>query len=97
MPSKKDLSAFKKPTLKSVLAETPAPVDPQPSLPKAQAKPAKGRVGRKPKNPEDKESEMVGLMLTRSEKAMLLEKAGLIKLGTFIKHKLRTETDIFKP
>jgi len=53
-------------------------------------------VGRKAKKPEDKESEIVALKLTKAELARLEEKAGLVPKSTFLKHILRTETDIFK-
>ena len=51
--------------------------------------------GPKPKNPEEKESEVVALKLTPSELARLKMKAGLVAKSTYIKHILRTETDLF--
>jgi len=85
MPSKNDLSMFKKADsdnsvkpneLKSILA------------PKT--------TGRKPKKVADKESEVVAIELTPAELAKLEEKAGLVPKSTYLKHILRTETDIFE-
>lgn len=84
MPKKNDLSIFKK-------------VEPvnsvKPNEPKSILAPK--TVGRKPKSAADKESEIVALKLTRAELAKLEEKAGLIPKSTYLKHILRTETDIF--
>lgn len=84
MPKKNDLSMFKK-------------VDPvnsvKPNEPKSILAPK--TVGRKPKRPEDKESEIVAIKLTKAELAKLEEKAGLVAKSTYLKHILRTETDIF--
>lgn len=84
MPKKNDLSIFKK-------------VEPvnsvKPNEPKSILAPK--TVGRKAKSPEDKESEIVALKLTRAELAKLEEKAGLIPKSTYLKHILRTKTDIF--
>ena len=84
MPSKNDLSMFKR-------------VDPdksgEPSEPKSILAPK--TTGRKPKKPEDKESEVVAIKLTPAELAKLEDKAGLVPKSTFLKHILRTETDIF--
>ena len=84
MPKKNDLSMFKK-------------VEPvnsvKPNEPKSILAPK--TVGRKPKSAADKESEIVALKLTRAELAKLEEKAGLIPKSTYLKHILRTETDIF--
>jgi len=81
MPKKNDLSIFKK-------------VEPvQPNEPKSILAPK--TVGRKPKKPEDKESEIVAIKLTKAELAMLEEKAGLVPKSTYLKHILRTTTDIF--
>lgn len=100
MPSKKDLGAFKKPSLKSVLAETQETRKPEQKTSKGETIPApkkeKGKVGRKAKPKAEKESEMVGLMLTPSEMVNLKKNAGLVNLGTFLKHHLRTETDLLK-
>ena len=82
MPKKNDLSMFKK-------------VEPvKPSEPKSILAPR--TVGRKPKNPEDKESEIVAIKLTKAELAKLEEKAGLVPKSTYLKHILRNETDIFE-
>ena len=53
-------------------------------------------VGRKAKKPEDKESEIVAMKLTKTELAKLEEKAGLVPKSTYLKHILRTSTDIFE-
>ena len=81
MPKKNDLSTFKK----------VGPV--QPSEPKAILSPK--TVGRRAKKPEDKESEIVAIKLTRAELAKLEEKAGLVPKSTYLKHILRTKTGIF--
>lgn len=81
MPKKNDLSMFKK-------------VEPvQPNEPKSILAPK--TVGRKAKKPEDKESEIVAIKLTKAELAKLEEKAGLVPKSTYLKHILRTTTDIF--
>lgn len=81
MPKKNDLSTFKK-------------VEPvQPSEPKSILAPK--TVGRRAKKPEDKESEIVAIKLTRAELAKLEEKAGLVPKSTYLKHILRTKTGIF--
>lgn len=85
MPSKNDLSMFKK-------------VEPgnsvKPSEPKSILAPK--TTGRKPKNAADKESEVVAIKLTPAELVKLEEKAGLVPKSTYLKHILRTETDIFE-
>lgn len=82
MPKKNDLSMFKK-------------VEPvQPNEPKSILAPK--TVGRKAKKPEDKESEIVAIKLTKAELAKLEEKAGLVPKSTYLKHILRNETDIFE-
>lgn len=81
MPKKNDLSMFKK-------------VEPeQPNEQKSILAPR--TVGRKAKKPEDKESEIVAIKLTKAELAKLEEKAGLVPKSTYLKHILRTKTDIF--
>ncbi len=81
MPKKNDLSLFKK-------------VEPvQPNEPKSILAPK--TVGRKAKKPEDKESEIVAIKLTKAELAKLEERAGLVPKSTYLKHILRDETDIF--
>ncbi len=82
MPKKNDLSMFKR-------------VEPvQPNEPKSILAPK--TVGRKAKKPEDKESEIVAIKLTKAELAKLEEKAGLVPKSTYLKHILRNETDIFE-
>jgi len=84
MPKKNDLSTFKK-------------VEPgnsvKPNEPKSILAPK--TVGRKPKSVADKESEIVAIKFTRAELAKLEEKAGLVPKSTYLKHILRTKTDIF--
>ncbi len=85
MPQKNDLSAIKAINKKTLL-QTEAVVVPVETKP--------GRAGRKPKSVTEKESETVVLKLTLQELERLKEKAGLIPLGTFLKHHLRNETDL---
>lgn len=84
MPKKNDLSIFKK---------IEPGISVKPSEPKSILAPK--AVGRKAKNPEDKESEIVALKLTRAELAKLEEKAGLVPKSTYLKYILRNKTDIF--
>lgn len=81
MPKKNDLSVFKK-------VEQVQPNEPKSIL-------APKTVGRKAKKPEDKESEIVAIKLTKAELTKLEEKAGLVPKSTYLKHILRTTTDIF--
>jgi hypothetical protein len=85
MPSKNDLSMFKK-------------VEPDNSVKPSESKSilAPKTTGRKPKKPADKESEVVAIKLTPAELAKLEEKAGLVPKSTYLKHILRTDTDIFE-
>ena len=83
MPSKNDLSSFK--------------VKPKNTLPKSTINDGNkevARAGRKPKPIAEKESETVVLKLTQQELANLKHRAGLVPMGTFIKHHLRHETDL---
>lgn len=84
MPKKNDLSIFKK-------------VEPGNSVkPKEQKSILTPKsVGRKAKKPEDKESEIVAIKLTKAEITKLEEKAGLVPKSTYLKHILRNKTDIF--
>jgi len=81
MPKKNDLSTFKR-------VELVQPNEPKSIL-------ALKTVGRKAKKPEDKESEIVAIKLTKAELAKLEAKAGLIPKSTYLKHILRNKTDIF--
>lgn len=85
MPNKNDLTAIK---LKSKNALQPPKTEFN-SVSSLQAK-----AGRKPKDLAEKESETVVLKLTRQELEHLKEKAGLVPLGTFVKHHLRNKTDL---
>lgn len=82
MPKKNDLSMFKK--VEPVKSNEPKSLLSQKT------------VGRKPKKPEDKESEIVALKLTKAELTKLEEKAGLVPKSTYLKHILRSETGIFE-
>jgi|TARA_R110001599_G_scaffold333493_2_gene549476 hypothetical protein len=84
MPKKNDLSIFKK--VESVNSV-------KPNEPKSILAPK--TVGRKPKRAEDKESEIVAIKFTKAELAKLEEKAGLVPKSTYLKHILRSKTDIF--
>ena len=84
MPKKNDLSIFKK--VESVNSV-------KPNEPKSILAPK--TVGRKPKRAEDKESEIVAIKFTKAELAKLEEKAGLVPKSTYLKHILRTKTNIF--
>lgn len=82
MPKKNDLSMYK--SVEPVKLDEPKSI----LAPKT--------VGRKPKAPEEKESEIVAIKLTKSELSLLEEKAGLVPKSTYLKHILRNETDIFR-
>ena len=81
MPKKNDLSTFKK--------VEPAQLNESKSILAAKT------VGRKAKKPEDKESEIVAIKLTKAELTKLEEKAGLVPKSTYLKYILRNKTDIF--
>ena len=81
MPKKNDLSNFKK-------VELVQSNEPKSIL-------AAKTVGRKAKKPEDKESEIVAIKLTKAELTKLEEKAGLVPKSTYLKYILRNKTDIF--
>ena len=57
---------------------------------------AKPKPRKKPKPEKERESVMLGLMLTPTEKEALTKKAGLVGVSTFLKHYLRTETNLLK-
>ena len=84
MPKKNDLSIFKK--VESVNSV-------KPNEPKSILAPK--TVGRKPKSADEKESEIVAIKFTKAELAKLEEKAGLVPKSTYLKHILRSKTDIF--
>ena len=84
MPQKNDLSSIKAVNKKTLLqTETITKVEV-----------TENKAGRKPKPVAEKESETVVLKLTLQEMENLKEKAGLVPLGTFIKHHLRNKTDL---
>ena len=107
MPRKDDISSLKpiKPAQTQSLAgfkpaQKSEPLDifkgeGAPKKPKPQKK-AKARAKKPPKPAKERESEMLGLMLTPTEKAALSKKAGLVGVSTFLKHYLRTETNLLK-
>jgi len=89
MPKKNDLTAIKlasKNTLQQEDVQTVLP-DSTPTT--------KGKVGRKPKPISEKESGTLALKLTLQELENLREKAGGLPLSTFLKHYLRTQTNLF--
>ncbi|EHH0751438.1 hypothetical protein J7I08_004187 [Vibrio vulnificus] len=51
------------------------------------------KPGRKKKDPNEKESELIPLKLTPVEFEILKKKAGLANITTYLKHLIRTETD----
>jgi hypothetical protein len=84
MPQKNDLSAIKAVNKKTLLqTETTTKVEVK-----------ENKAGRKPKSVKEKESETVVLKLTQQEMENLKERAGLVPLGTFIKHHLRNKTNL---
>lgn len=83
MPQKNDLSAIKAINKKTLVQTESIAVEVK-----------SNKVGRKPKHVSEKESETVVLKLTLQELESLKKKAGLVPLGTFIKHHLRNETNL---
>ncbi|WP_221902256.1 hypothetical protein [Bathymodiolus platifrons methanotrophic gill symbiont] len=50
----------------------------------------------KPKTVKERDSEVISIKITPTELAIIKEKAGeLVPLGTFVKHYIRTKTDLF--
>ncbi len=54
------------------------------------------KVGRPKVSKDENQSETISIKITPKEMAVLEKKAGLVPLGRYIKHHLRTTTDIFK-
>jgi len=54
------------------------------------------KVGRPRKPVEERESEVISIKITPSELIALKNKAGMVPLGRFIKHHLRTETTLLQ-
>ena len=52
-------------------------------------------IGRPAKKATEKESEVVAIKFTKAELAKLEEKAGLVPKSTYLKHIIRTKTDVF--
>jgi len=82
MPNKNDLSHIK--AREKLILE------------KTGTKEKKSNAGRKKKDPSEKESELIPLKLLPSEYDTLVKKAGLVKVSTYLKHLIRTETDWLK-
>tara|TARA_R110000737_G_scaffold127218_3_gene159769 strand:- start:27519 stop:27839 length:321 start_codon:yes stop_codon:yes gene_type:complete len=105
MASKNDMSIFKKARQQAeqenpdpVLAPQPRPVAaPQPQQPASAPQPitTRKKVGRPAKPEAEKESVNLSFKFTPGEVAKIKEKAGLVPLSKYIKHYLRTETDLF--
>ncbi|CAB5508130.1 hypothetical protein [uncultured Gammaproteobacteria bacterium] len=57
---------------------------------------SKSKAGRPTTNPNEKESETIALKVTPLELAAVKEKAGVAGLSTYIKHYIRTNTELFK-
>lgn len=83
---KNDLSALKLKTEKKL------PAIDSPSLLVKEKK----KVGRPAVAEEARESEPLTLKLTKDEMALLKKKAGLVPISRYLKHHLRTETDLFE-
>lgn len=96
MPPKTAPEALKKPKPTSDLTafknKQPSPA---PNLAVHASQGAGGKV--KPKKNIERETEVVALKLTPTEKQALADRAGLVGLSTYLKHYLRTETDLLKP
>ncbi len=56
----------------------------------------KSALGRKKKPASEKESELIQLKITVTEFEALEKKRGITPMATYIKHRLRGETDILK-
>ena len=83
MPWKNDLSAYKlsqKTALPNVPVATQVPV----------------RSGRPAKTKQEKQSMTISLRFTPTEYAHIKDKAWLVQLGTYVKHLLATQTDLFE-
>jgi len=81
MVKKTDISAFKKPTpKKDMILKAEAP----------------SKRGRKAKPADEKVSETIAVRVTKAEKQKIKDKAGLAGLGTYLKHRLVEDTDIFE-
>ena len=52
--------------------------------------------GRKAKPADEKASETIAIRVTKAEKARIKEKAGIAALGTYIRHRLAEDTDVFE-
>jgi len=52
------------------------------------------KLGRKEKPIEEKQGEVISMKLTLFEFNKLKDKAGLVPLSTYIKHHIRTKTDL---
>ena len=93
MPNSKkrsDLSAYKRPSeapsLPAVLAEVKKE---QPARPVERTPKKRAAVGRPKKPPQNKRDQKITLSLTKKEKQVISEKAGLIPEATYLLSKLR--------
>ena len=55
----------------------------------------KNKVGRPTVDASEKESETITLKVTPSELEAVKEKAGVAPVSTFVKHHIRTNSDLF--
>lgn len=101
MPPKTQAAALGKiEAPKNSLTAFKTPASPKPDLSAPTTTPTRrpktARAGRPAKSAKEKESATVILKMTEADKQKLLDKAGITPLGTWFKHFLKTETDIFK-
>lgn len=80
MVEKTDISAFKAKTPKDkMILKTKTP----------------SKRGRKAMAEDEKSSETIAIRVTKAEKEKIKRKAGIAGLGTYLKHLLAEETDVF--
>ena len=89
MPSKNDLSAFKKPEKKAILPSKAASNDGAPVKTKGK-KPLTGQMGRPTKPDAEKHDYKIQLSLTKGQGAKLKEKAGLASEAVVIREHLKS-------
>lgn len=101
---KTDLSAFKAGASKNLLGKAEQVNSVEKKVQELENKISKspgrddvlaGSVGRPPKKESEKESEIVALKFTRSQKEAIKERAGDVPLATFLKRLLVENTNIF--
>lgn len=86
MPSKNDLSAFKKPAPKSSIL--PPANEGQGADHELTPLTPRKRIGRPPKKPSEKRDYKITLSLTRAEGAKISQKSGLAGEATYLYDKL---------